>query len=375
MTTPRHLRPPHLRLWGRLLASHIVVVLIGGATVLILVDHVAPGAFDSAMGSSMGDGTAGMGQMMSDIVRVAFRDAIDTALMIAVLAAGIVSVIASVALSSRITRPISRLVVASRRIADGHYAERVNASAADEIGELAASFNHMADSLEATERRRLQLVGDVAHELRTPLTILEGFLEGLEDGILEPDERTWDQLRAETSRLSRLVNDLQELWRAEARQVPMRVQAVDVAASLRSVVDRFAGRAAERKIELLLDVPRRSPAVAADPERLAEILDNLVSNAIRYSPAGGHVTLGGRVDGSEIVLSVADEGPGLTEEQRELVFERFYRVDPSRSRALGGSGIGLAISRALTQAMGGRLWAESPGQGAGSTFRIALPTA
>ncbi len=366
-------RRPGLRLRGRLLASHLVIVLVGGATMLITVDHIAPGAFDTAMGHATGDQMAGMSDMMSGLIRTAFRDAIATSLTIAAVIAIAASVIVSFLLSARITRPIIRLLAASRRIADGRYAERVNATAADEIGELASSFNRMADSLEATERRRLQLVGDVAHELRTPLTTLEGFLEGLEDGVIEPGPRTWRLLREDTARLSRLVNDLQELWRAEARQVPMSIRPTDVATSLGSLVERFADHAGERGIDLALDLPARSTSVAADPQRLGEVLDNLLTNAIRYSPPGGRVSVGAQVDGGDVVFAVADEGPGLTEEQRERVFERFYRVDPSRSRALGGSGIGLAISRALTEAMGGRVWAESRGPGLGSTFRLALP--
>lgn len=366
-------RLPSLPLRGRILASHLVVVIVGGVTLLVTVDHVAPGAFDTAMGQAMGGQVAGMSDMMNGLIRTAFRDAIQTSLTIAVVAAVAASIVVSLALSGRISRPITRLVAASRRIADGRYAERVNATSSDEIGQLATSFNEMADSLEATERRRLQLVGDVAHELRTPLTTLEGFLEGLEDGVIEPGDRTWGLLRDETLRLSRLVNDLQELWRAEARQIPLSLATVDVGEVLRDGEKRFAGQAQERGVELRLDLPSARLAVRADRERIAQVLDNLVSNALRYSPAGGAVTLHARAVAHEVVVAVTDQGPGLTAEQRFRVFERFYRVDPSRSRALGGSGIGLAIARALTHAMGGRIWAESAGPGLGSTFRIALP--
>lgn len=368
-------RRPSLRLRGRILVSHLVVVIVGSVTLLITVDHVAPGAFDTAMGHAADGPMAGMSDMMSELVRTAFQDAIRTSLSIAVVTAVVASVVVSLALSGRISRPIVRLVAASRRIADGRYAERVNATSSDEIGQLALSFNEMADSLEATERRRLQLVGDVAHELRTPLTTLEGFLEGLEDGVIEPGDRTWGLLRDETSRLSHLVNDLQQLWRAEARQIPLSLTTVDIGESLRAGEERFAVQAQERGVELRLDPPSARLAARADRERFAQVLDNLVSNAIRYSPAGGAVTLRARRAGDEVVVAVADQGPGLTAEQRDRVFERFYRVDPSRSRALGGSGIGLAIARALTYAMDGRIWAESAGPGLGSTFRVALPKA
>ena len=367
------MRPPR-RLRTRLILSHLVVVAVGSATLFVAVGLIAPGAFESAMGHAAA-GMEDMGDMMSALVRTAFQEAVQTALVIAVAAAGVAAVVVSIGLSTRLSRPIGRLAQASRRIASGRYAERVSVTSSDEIGELAESFNTMASSLEATERRRLQLVGDVAHELRTPLATLDGYLEGLQDGVVQPGEATWTLLRGETSRLSRLVNDLQELWRAEARQLPLSLTAVDVAAELRAAMERFATQATEREIEFRLDPGPPGLAVRADAERLGQILDNFLSNALRYSPPGSAVTLSARLAGGEITIGVTDQGPGLTGEQLEPVFERFYRVDPSRSRALGGSGIGLAIARALAEAMDGRAWAESEGPGRGSTFRLALPAA
>jgi histidine kinase len=353
------------------LISHLVVVAVFAVTVSATVGFVAPNAFDMAMGPSM----SGMGSMMGGLVETAFNDAVNSALLIAVPAAVIAAVAISVALSARISGPIANLAAASRRIADGRYAERVPAGPSDEIGELAASFNQMAASLESTERRRLQLVGDVAHELRTPLTTLEGFLEGLEDDVIAPSAATWKLLRDETARLSRLVNELQELWRAEAHQLPLSPAILDMAEELRAVRDRFATQAMEHEISLTLDLPPARVTVEADHDRVAQILNNFTSNAIRYSPDGRTVRLTLEVDRDEVVVGVSDQGPGLSEDERERVFERFYRVDPSRSRALGGSGIGLAIARALAEAMGGRAWAESAGAGLGSTFLVALPRA
>ena len=362
--------PRRVRLRERLLMSHLVVIAIGAASVFVAVELVAPGAFDAAMGHATGDG---MDEMMQGLIRAAFQDAVQTALVVAVVAATIAAIIVSVALSTRLSGPIARLAAASRRIADGRYAERVAIASSDEIGELAESFNRMAESLESTERRRLQLVGDVAHELRTPLTTLDGYLEGLEDGVIQPTEPTWKLLRGETARLSHLVDDLQELWRAEARQLQLSITTIDVRAALEGVRERFVGQATEQGIELRLDLPSGPLSIRADQERLAQILDNLASNAVRYSPAGASVVLLATAGPNEVVIGLIDRGPGLTDEQRERVFERFYRIDPSRSRALGGSGIGLAIARALAEAMGGRVWAESEGLGLGSTFRLALP--
>ena len=229
---------PRMRLRGRLLLSHLVVVVVGAVTIFATVGLVAPGAFDAAMGPSM----AGMGTMMSDLVRTAFQNALQSALVVAVIAAAAAAVVISIALSTRLSGPISRLAAASRRIADGHYAERVSVASSDEIGELAESFNRMAASLESTERRRLQLVGDVAHELRTPLTTLDGYLEGLEDGVIAPADPTWKLLRRETARLSHLVNDLQELWRAEARQLPLSLAWLTSRSSSRRSVSGFPRR-------------------------------------------------------------------------------------------------------------------------------------
>jgi len=362
--SPRH------RIRTRLLLSNLVVVVVGSATLFLTVGFVAPGAFDAAMGHAMD----GMDDMMGALVRAAFQDAVRTALVVAVVAAAATAIAVSVALSTRLSRPISRLADASRRIASGRYAERVPVTSDDELGELAESFNTMADSLEATERRRLQLVGDVAHELRTPLATIEGYLEGLDDGIIQPNEATWTLLRGETARLSRLVNDLQELWRAEARQLPLAPRTLVVGAEIDAAIGRISTQAQEHGIEIRTDIGPRRQTVRADPERLGQILDNFLSNAIRYSPRGTAVILAASGERDLVAISVTDQGPGLTAEQLERVFERFYRVDPSRSRSLGGSGIGLAIARALAEAMGGRAEALSEGPGLGTTFRVVLPT-
>ncbi len=360
------------RLWGRLLMSHLVVVIIGSATLSVAVGLVAPGAFSDAMGHAM-TGMEGMSDSMGGLVRAAFEEAVQEALVIAVVVAALAAIVVSIALSTRLSRPIGRIAAASRRIASGRYAERVVVTSDDEIGELAVSFNTMAASLETTERRRLQLVGDVAHELRNPIATLDGYLEGLQDGIVKPGEATWTLLRGETSRLARLVNDLQELWRAEARQMPLSLTVVDVAHEVTAATGRMATQAQAQGIEIGVAAGPGRLAARADAERLGQILDNFLSNAIRYGPPGSVVSVATRKAGDDVTISVTDQGPGLTEEQAARVFERFYRVDPSRSRALGGSGIGLAIARALAEAMGGRVEALSDGPGLGATFRVVLP--
>jgi signal transduction histidine kinase len=362
MRVPRRLRT-------RLLLSHLVVAFAALGTVLAAVSLVGPGYFAEAMGHRPGDPE---GQAMDAATLVAFQDAVRTALTAATLIALGAAVVLSLALSTRIAGPVSRLAAAAHRIAAGHYSERVPPGGEGEVGELAGSFNGMAGSLEATERRRLELVGDVAHELRTPIATLDGYLEGIEDGVIDAGAETWSLLRRETSRLARLVDDLSELWRAEARQLPLKTSDVDLVAVARDSIERSRPAADERRIELINGLPPTLHA-RADRDRVAQVLGNYLSNALRYAPQGSQVELLGEERDGEARLGVRDQGPGLIADQRVRVFERFYRVHPSRSRALGGSGIGLPIARALAEAMDGRAWAESDGLGAGSTFWVALP--
>jgi signal transduction histidine kinase len=364
MRLPRSLR-------ARLLIANLIVAGAALGTVAVAVSLVGPGYFAQAMGHLPGDP---MGQMMSDATRAAFVDAVRNALVAASLIAVVTAVVVSLAVSGRIAGPVGRLSAAARRIAGGHYAERVPEAGEGEIGDLAQTFNAMAGSLEATERRRLQLVGDVAHELRTPLATLDGYLEGLEDGVIESKDETWRLLRSETARLTRLVDELAELWRAEAHQLSLKIERVDLTEVCRDVVERFTPLADERQIVLAPDLPSAALALA-DRDRVSQIVANYLSNAIRYAPPGSSVAISARLRGTKAVIAVVDEGAGLAPDQLEIVFERFYRVDPSRTRALGGSGIGLAIVRALADAMGGRAWAESEGPGHGSQFLVELPAA
>jgi len=233
----------------------------------------------------------------------------------------------------------------------------------------------MAASLEHAERRRLELIGDVAHELRTPIATLEGYLEGLLDGVVEPSERTWARLHAEAGRLRRLVEDLQELSRAEAHQLSVVVKPVAPQAIVQAAVDRLAADFAAKGLALNVSLAEALPEVQADPDRAVQVLTNLLTNALRYTPAPGRVDVQVSPAGQAVRFSVRDTGIGIAPEHLPHLFERFYRVDKSRSRSLGGTGIGLTIARALVKAMGGRIWAESPGPGQGSTFSFELPAA
>ncbi len=355
---------------ARLLAAFLVVAAASLGTVAVAVLLFGPGYFAEAMGHLPGDP---MGEAMGRATQAAFTDAIRQALVAATVIAVVTAVVVSLAVAARFARPIGALAAAARRIAGGHYAERVPANEPGELGELATSFNDMAGSLESTERRRIQLVGDLAHELRTPLTTLNGYLEGLEDGVIASSPETWRLLRTETGRLTRLVNDLADLWRAEARQLPMNLANIDVFEVAAEVAEKFMPTAAARGITI--DVISPTATVQADRDRLSQIVANYLSNAIRHAPDGSAIEVWTRKSEGRVRLGVTDHGAGLAPNQLEPVFDRFYRVDPARSRAAGGSGIGLAIVRALADAMGGRVWAESSGPGKGATFVVELPAA
>jgi two-component system sensor histidine kinase BaeS len=207
------------------------------------------------------------GSSMDAVIGVAFREAMTQALLVATGAAVLAAVVASVFVTGRIVGPLQRLAAASHRIANEHYAERVSVTSSDELGDLAQSFNAMAATLEQTERRRRELIGDVAHELRTPIATLEGYLEGLLDGVVEPGAPTWARLHSEAGRLRRLVDDLQELSRAEARQVPLASRPIDPAEIARVALDRTGPAFAEKGLRLHVDVPERVPRIHADPLR------------------------------------------------------------------------------------------------------------
>jgi signal transduction histidine kinase len=369
-------------LQAKLLLGHALVIAVGMGVLLLGVNLAAPDFFERHMvgmhGPSFGPGPMHPGGPPPDVanqITAAFRQSLTEALLLAGLAALSTAVIVSVLLSRRVASPIQRLAAASRRVSAGHYTERVTVPGRDEVGQLAASFNEMAATLEGAERRRLELIGDVAHELRTPIATVEGYLEGLLDGVVEPSQRTFGKLLDEAGRLRRLADDLQELSRAEARQIPLDVRPVAPERAVRTAIERLSDDFAEKGVELRTHVPTDLPYVNADADRVVQVLTNLLTNALRYTPAPGRVDLEVTRAGAAIRFTVRDSGIGLAPDELALVFERFYRVDKSRSRALGGAGVGLTIARALVEAMGGRIWAESKGPEEGSAFAFDLPLA
>jgi signal transduction histidine kinase len=369
--------PPRRSLRARLLLAHLLVIAVGIGTLLLVTLLVAPNIHDRLMGEVMGVSGSMMSGGMMGSMDVALADAFRATMLQALLLSGSAAVLAAVVLSlvvsARIVMPIQRLLAASKRIAAGRYAERVPEDGRDELAALATQFNTMAAELEAAERRRVALIGDVAHELRTPLATIEGYTEGLLDGVVEPAPATWAVLHDEVGRLRRLVAELQELSRAEARQLPLHLAQAAPTELLAQAVARIAPQFAEKGVTLVQDAAPHLPPLRVDGDRVIQVLINLLGNALRYTPAGGTVTARVTQEGGEVVFCVTDTGIGIAPEHLPHLFERFYRVDKARSRALGGTGVGLTIAKALVEVHGGRIWAESAGAGHGARFAFALP--
>ncbi|GAA4438909.1 sensor histidine kinase [Phytohabitans houttuyneae] len=274
-------------------------------------------------------------------------------------------------LSRRVLRPIGSLTEAARRLGRGDLTSRVAVVGSDEVAELGRTFNRMADSLQRGEERQRRLVADVAHELRTPLANLRGYLEALKDGVIEPDPDLFTSLHEEAVLQQRIVNDLQDLALAEAGTLAYHRTVIDMAEVLETT--RAAHHAVAESAGVRLMVASPGPAqVHADPDRLRQVLGNLVTNALRATSAGGSVTLSTTVDGTAVVLRVADTGTGIAPASLPHVFDRFWRADSARGRRTGGSGLGLSIARQIVTDHGGTITVASQ-LGVGTTFTITLP--
>jgi signal transduction histidine kinase len=292
-------------------------------------------------------------------------------LMLSALAAVALSLVLSLALSRRILGPVEAITAAARRMEAGDLAQRVRVTSSDEIGDLARAFNAMADAVARSESLRRALVTDVAHELRTPLTNLRCQIEAVQDGLQEADAATLRSLHEETLLLARLVGDLQDLALAESGQLPLHPAPVRLADAVDAALAAIRPIAAARGIVLQVDVPAPL-CVDADRERLAQVLSNLLANALTHTPEGGTIRVSGRASAGQAVVEVADSGEGIAPEHLPHVFDRFYRCDPSRARTTGGAGLGLAVVRQLVEAHGGQVSvASEPGAGARFTFTLA----
>ncbi len=302
-----------------------------------------------------------------------FLARINLAIIWGALGATVIALALGVLLARAISRPVKELTVATQRVAEGELGLQVPVRTSDELGELAVSFNSMSADLATANQLRRQMTADIAHELRTPLSIILGYSEALSDGKLQGNPAIYDAMYGEAQLLSHLVDDLRTLSLADAGELPLHRALVAPGESLERVAASHSELAAQRGIRLEVQVAPDLPLVEVDRERIAQVLANLVGNALRYTPDGGVITLSAQPAGDRVLLRVSDTGPGIAPEHLPHVFKRFYRADASRP-ANGESGLGLAIAKSLVEANGGTIRVDCvPGQGA--TFTVALPAA
>lgn len=302
-----------------------------------------------------------------------YRNAVWRSIWISMALAMGLSLVTSFTLAKVLAAPLQQLTQASRRIAGGTYDPIEISEGATEVQELASQFNHMAQALKDAEQRRAALIGDVAHELRTPLTSIQGYAEAIMDGVMQPDEHNMTIIRDEANRMHRLVDDLQALSRAEAGTLTLYRAPTDLHDIVRRATALLEGTAKERHVAFVITHDHPSEPVECDADRINQVMINLLTNAIRVSQPNGHIEITTGHDATTVWCRIRDFGEGIDATHLPHIFERFYRVDPSRTRATGGAGVGLTIARAIIEAHGGSLTAQSDGLGTGATFVLTLP--
>lgn len=367
-----------LPLASRLFFSHLLVMIVGVSSLAIVGKLSSPRFFVLHLQQLEGRGVT-LRYARTYLVQgfeTAWNRSTFWSFIVGTTAAGVLSYW----VSRRIMQPLNQIEQITKKFAAGHLEERLPPSEIPEINQLATSFNRMAVSLEDVEKRRRELVSDLTHELRTPLTVVRGYLEELAGGRIEPTPQIYQQLTKETRRLERLINDLQELSKAEAGYLPIKLAPVNLYPLFRSLVQKFADQVLEDGPELRLECPDPLPPVLADLDRVEQVMVNLLGNAIQYTRSGS-ITVRAWTEANgasgqvpRLWIAVTDTGVGMAAENLSHVFERFWRADRSRNQHTGGTGIGLAISQRLVELQGGEIQVEST-LGVGTTFRFYLPLA
>lgn len=361
----------HLRV--RLFLTYLLVITVGALTVLMVVSLLASSFFEGHLGR-MGMGPGPMAEMMEsgrqELVD-AFAASVGTALLVGAGAAVLTAGLAAVLLGRYLLGPLEAVRAATRRLAAGDYREPVPVPSEVELAALARDVNALAQALAATEGRRVRLLSEVAHELRTPLTTIEGYMEGLIDGVLPPTGETYAAVADEAGRLKRLADDLALLSRAEEGVIPLQPEDTDLGEIAARAAERLRPQYDDQEVDLVVDIIGLSLPVRADPDRIAQVFTNLLGNALTHTPSGGTVAVRGGQEDSKAWVEVADTGRGIPPEELERIFERFHRAAGGGAEA--GRGIGLTIARSITRAHGGEVTAASQGVGHGATFRVAIP--
>jgi two-component system sensor histidine kinase BaeS len=288
------------------------------------------------------------------------------------LTAVIIALILSVFLARSLTRPLRELTAATRAMAHGELGRQVPVRSQDELGELASSFNQMSSDLARSNELRRQMTADIAHDLRTPLSVLSGYLEALQDGVLEPSAERFDAMFGEARHLQRLIDDLRTLSLADAGELALTPTQVPPGFVLEQAVSSYGHHVAQQEVGLSLEVEPDLPKIEVDPDRMAQVFANLISNALRYTPAGGQIRLGAKRQDGHVLLQVEDSGSGISPEDIPHIFDRFYRGEGARQGESGESGLGLAIAKSLIELNGGKIGVKST-IGKGTTFTISFP--
>ncbi|PFG17949.1 histidine kinase [Propionicimonas paludicola] len=355
----------------RLLVSQIGVSVAMALTMIVVAAIAGPPLFEAHMKEAGHDSPELLAHSQE-----AFSAAGALALGMGLAIAATGAVIVSVLITRRLRRSLTDLGDAAARISDGDYELRVEPADSRELATLAASFNTMAGKLATVEGSRRRLLTDLAHEIRTPLASMEICVESLEDGAIEPGPRAWQILSSQIDRISHLADDLGQVSAAEEGRLNLEPRPSDPNALAETAVLAARDGFERKQVELQLH-PYRGDALwtEADPARIGQVLGNLLSNALRHTPSGGRVEITVTPDRDRVNLQVTDNGDGIAEEHLQRIFERFYRVDAARDREHGGTGVGLAISRAIARAHGGELSAASAGLGKGTTITLSLPIA
>ncbi|HPX38698.1 MAG TPA: HAMP domain-containing sensor histidine kinase [Mycobacterium sp.] len=360
--------PTGLGVRRRLLIAQTLVLLAGGVTTWVVASVVGPPLFREHLHQ------AGVAHDSNEQFHAeqAYQHATALSIAVAITVAALTAFVVTAYLSRRLQRSIAEVAAAASAVAEGRYDIRVAPpELGEEFDELAAAFNRMAERLQSVESTRRQLFGDLAHEIRTPVSVLEAYLEAVEDGVKTLDPQTIAMLREQTGRLVRFSNDAAALAQAEEAHAAITPQWVDISELIGAVGAAVADRYASKHVALATRA--HGGRLWADRQRLTQVLGNLLDNALRHTPAGGHVTLTATLAGPEVMFTVADDGEGIAPEHLPHLFERFYRADYARDRGRGGSGIGLAIVKALTEAHGGHVTVTSRGPGHGTTFTATIP--
>lgn len=351
---------------SRLVMSHVAVVLASAMTVLVVGRFTAPAFYRDHIGMMtrmMG------GEGLAPDLQDAAVSALNQALVVSVSVGLVVALVAAWVGTRRLVEPIKQVRIATRRLAEGHYKERVPLPSEEELAGLVGDVNRLAETLENTEARRLRLLTDFAHEFRTPLTTIEGYMEALLDGVLDPSQEIFGSVALEASRLKRLAGDLSLLSRTEEGAVSLVLAPVDLGQLATAVAERLASQFVDKGVSIRVDAGPAAPAIG-DSDRLVQVLTNLIGNALSYTDPGGRVVVSWTTDGDNVTVTVTDDGRGIAADALARVFERFYRVDRS---VPGGTGVGLTIARGIARLHGGDILVESAGVGQGSTFRLLLP--